>query len=307
MWRPATRPRRLVSTVSILVDLSAQVPALPVRAGDVLATRSSSAVGGGRNMAAAAARLGVPTVVMGRHGTGPLGDAVRAALRADGITLAAPPDPAGDTGWCVVLVEPDGERTFVTAPGVEATLDAADLTRIPVAAHDAVLVSGYDLAYPGSGPALAGWVTSLPAGPLVVVDPGPLLEQVPPKRWAAVLGRTDVVTANEREADLLDAAGLLNPTRHRVLVRRRGADGAQVIVGADMTVVPAVPVTPVDLTGAGDAHVGAMIAGLVGGLDLAGAVALANRAAALAITRRGPATGPTRAELDAYPASSAAS
>jgi sugar/nucleoside kinase (ribokinase family) len=53
----------------------------------------------------------------------------------------------------------------------------------------------------------------------------------------------------------------------------------------------------VDTTGAGDAHAGALLAGLAEGLDLPAAVRRANAAAALAVTRLGSATGPTRGEL----------
>ena len=53
----------------------------------------------------------------------------------------------------------------------------------------------------------------------------------------------------------------------------------------------------VDTTGAGDAHTGVLLAGLVTGAGVEAALWTANRAAALAVTRVGPATAPTRAEL----------
>jgi len=58
-------------------------------------------------------------------------------------------------------------------------------------------------------------------------------------------------------------------------------------------------VEAVDTTGAGDAHCGVLAAELLRGADLATAAARANAAAAIAVTRRGPATAPTRAEVDA--------
>ena len=59
-------------------------------------------------------------------------------------------------------------------------------------------------------------------------------------------------------------------------------------------------VTAVDTTGAGDAHSGAFLAALAEGLPLLDAAAWANAAAAFAVTRPGPATSPTRTELDAW-------
>jgi sugar/nucleoside kinase (ribokinase family) len=64
--------------------------------------------------------------------------------------------------------------------------------------------------------------------------------------------------------------------------------------------VRAPAVTAVDSTGAGDAHSGAFLAALADGLPPLDAAARANAAAAFAVTRPGPATSPTRAELDAW-------
>ena len=57
-------------------------------------------------------------------------------------------------------------------------------------------------------------------------------------------------------------------------------------------------VTAVDTNGAGDAHVGAFIAGLAAGLTPSAAALRANAAAALAVTRRGPTTAPGQVEVD---------
>ena len=64
--------------------------------------------------------------------------------------------------------------------------------------------------------------------------------------------------------------------------------------------IPAPTVRAVDTTGAGDAHAGVFLAALADGLAPADAARRANAAAALAVTRPGPATSPTRAELNAW-------
>ena len=75
-------------------------------------------------MVAAAARQGLECLWVGRHGSGSYGELVRAALAGEGIEVELRPsaDDAGDTGVCFVLLEPDGERTFVTCAGVDAEL-----------------------------------------------------------------------------------------------------------------------------------------------------------------------------------------
>lgn len=192
---------------SILVDVTVDVPRLPERGGDVLATGTRTTPGGGFNLAVAVARQGVRCLYAAPHGTGPYGDLIRDALAAAGVLVTAKRRADGDSGFTVTLVEPDGERTFVTMPGVEAALESDDLAGLSPADRDIVSVSGYDLAYPGSGPVLAGWLDTLPDGVRVALDPGPLIMEIPANRLSRVLGRIAILTLNQREARLLSGAG----------------------------------------------------------------------------------------------------
>jgi ribokinase len=291
--------RRLVSHGSILVDLAIELPHLPVRGGDVLAERGGSNAGGGFNVLSAAVRLGLPGVYAGPHGRGPFGDIVRSALSAEGIACLQPPNPKLDTGYCVVLVE-GGERTFVTVMGADAVVDGEALRTISYREGDAVYVSGYDLAYPNAGAAVGEHVAGLAAGILVAFDPGPLAAEIPAARLAPVLQRADLVSLNIREAGLLGGAeAVLSRLRpSAAIIQRAGAAGATILrVGVASVPVPAEASRVVDSTGAGDVHVGAMLAGLARGLDLPEATLLANRAAAYAVAHRGPAAGPTETQL----------
>ena len=147
------RDGRLIGVGSVVVDVLATVPDLPPRGGDVWASRMRMAAGGGFHALAAAARQGVDVVYAGAHGTGPFGDLARAALRTEGIAVRLPPRPDADTGVVIVMVDGEGERTFVSGRGAETTLGPADLADLTPAAGDVVLVSGY-----GLDDALADWV-----------------------------------------------------------------------------------------------------------------------------------------------------
>jgi ribokinase len=294
-------PDTVWSLGSILVDVTVDVPALPERGGDVLATGTRTTPGGGFNVAAAVARQGVRCVYAAPHGTGPYGDLIRDALAREGVAASAKRRATGDSGFCVTLVEPDAERTFVTMAGVEAALSAEDLAAIDPAPGDLVSVSGYDLAYPGSGPVLAAWLRGLPDGVRVVLDPGPLVAEIPAGRLG--LDRLAVLTLNRREARLLSgrpsASGpeLLEALRlpSALVVIREGADGCVAAggpLGARVLSVPAPRVEAVDTTGAGDAHTGVLLAGLARGLEVEVALRMATQAAAVAVTRIGPATTP---------------
>ena len=115
-------PPRLFTVGSIVADIRLEAPHLPVRGGDVIASSARISAGGGFNILCAAARQGLRCVFAGRHGAGPYGERIRAELLREGVSVVHERAPEGDSGFCIVLVEPDGERTFVTSPGVEARL-----------------------------------------------------------------------------------------------------------------------------------------------------------------------------------------
>ncbi|RFB78675.1 PfkB family carbohydrate kinase [Methylovirgula sp. 4M-Z18] len=305
-------PTRLLSVGSILADIRIDVPGLPPRGGDVLGSQSTMSAGGGFNILAAAARNGLRTAFAGQHGNGPYGARIRSELQSEGIDILMPPSEAGDSGFCVVLVEPDGERTFVTSPGVEARPGTIPLADLKLGSADALFASGYDLCYPELGPAIAGWLPTLPASVTVMIDPGPLVADIPSHVMAAALARADIVSLNRREAALFSGADDIAAAAKRI--RDRLSDGALVILrdgaagclllGADIAEpglqVSAPAVHMVDATGAGDAHTGVFLASLAAGFPVAEAARRANAAAAIAVTRKGPATAPCAEELSAF-------
>ena len=311
-----------------IVDVVMRVPALPERGGDVLATRGVITAGGGFNVMAAAARQGMPVLYAGGHGTGPWGDLVRSTLAAEGIEVLREPDPTRDTGFDVALVEPDGERSFVTHLGAEALREPGSWGAVPVRDGDFIYVSGYGLVPAESGPILGEWAARLPDGAALFLDPGPLVAQIPGEVLGPVLDRCDWLSCNAREAlalageagdvaeadvatgeavaadePRLNAAARVlrkRAARASVLVRD-GAAGCWLAPSASVvTHIRAPEVAAVDTTGAGDAHSGVFLAGLAEGASSARAARRANAAAAISVTRPGPATSPTRAELDAW-------
>ena len=113
------------------------------------------------------------------------------------------------------------------------------------------------------------------------------------------VGRAGCFLATRLPAGL--AIGLQAPDA--APLKGAGATGDAGLVRAAKTApvqIPAPAVHAVDTTGAGDAHAGVFLAALADGLPATDAARRANAAAALAVTRPGPATSPTRTELDAW-------
>lgn len=302
---------RLLHTGNAVIDVVLEVPDLPERGGDVLARRTWTTPGGGFNVMAAAARQGAAVGYAGAHGTGPFGDRARAGLEAEGVTILRPPRGGLDTGFVTCLIDAEGERTFITSPGAEATLSPDDLGHLAPSPEDVVYISGYSLMYSANRAAISGWLPDIDPAVVVVFDPGPLVDQIPAQAMDLMFARTDWWSCNRREAASLsgrddpgEAARVLTErlTRGSVVVRI-GADGCVLSrPGSASTLrhVLGYPVDAVDLNGAGDAHTGTFVAALLRNLDPVTAARHANAAAALATTVRGPATAPDADTLAAF-------
>ncbi len=298
---------RLVVLDSVLIDVTLRVDALPQRGGDVRSRASLVTPGGGFNVLAAAARQGMATAYGGRLGHGVFAELARAALADEGVAVAANDGGADDLGVCVVIIDGDGERTFVTAPGAELGLRRDSLGALEVRSGDYLYLSGYNLAHPELASVIVPWFESIPADVVVAFDPGARVLDGEPSALSAVLARTDWLLASTSECRALtgtdDAVRAATELRRRVrrgVVVHDGSSGCLVAADDGVERVAAFPVTVVDTNGAGDAHNGVFLAEVARGAPALEAARRANAAAAMAIGSLGPATAPTRASLDAF-------
>jgi ribokinase len=256
---------------SVNLDLVARVVRLPAGGDTVSATGYARVPGGkGANQALAARRLGADATLVAAVGTDDAAGEALALLAADGVDLAAVRRVDGPTGVALITVDDSGENTIVVVPGANArlTVDPAEL-----AGADAVVCQ---LEVPMDTVAAAAAAT--PDGALFCLNPAPAAP-VP----AAVLDRADLVVANRAEYAAvpdLDRAALVAVTA--------GADGAVLRAGGrEVARARSVPVTAADGTGAGDAFTGALVVGLLSGLDRDAALRRACRAGAAAASRPG--------------------
>ena len=306
---------RVIHTGQALVDVVVEVPDLPARGQNVMASSVADYAGGAVTVLVAAARFDADCVHAGAHGTGPHGDLVRAALTAEGIDLSAQPVADSDTGICVVMVEPSAERTFVTTLGAERQITVESLATSEPVAGDLVCVTGFSLALQSTRDPLLAWLPTLDPDVLVVLDPGAAFAGLPADVRAAMLEVTDVWSSNAEEAeDLLAAVGGTAPDDlaalttaiapllrgNAVAIVRDGPEGCAVHVAGATTDVPGYPQTPVDTNGAGDTHTGALLAEVAAGTPWVEGCRRANAAAAIKVTRRGPESAPTADEVDEF-------
>ncbi len=300
---------RLVLVDSVVIDVVLNVEDLPERGSDTYVESSTSYAGGGFNVMAAASRLGLPSVYAGVVGLGPFASIAQEAMREEEIVMAIAPVTGLDTGFVVAMVEPDGERTFLTSNGAESTLTTSQLDGVDVRSGDTVYFSGYVLLHPSNAAAILARVQRLPDDALLVFDPSPLVASIDARLFDVVLERVDWLSCNAREA--LAMTGVSDHRDAALALRQRLARGGVIVrCGRHGCVVAApdgqfddvagFPVEAVDSNGAGDTHVGAFVAMLSLGRSALDAARWANAAAAFSVTKRGPATGPLLHELEAF-------
>ena len=309
MSGPQATNRRLIHTAQALVDAVAEVPTLPRRGGNVMATDFRRYAASAVNILLAASRQGAHCVHAGAIGTGPNGDLIRTTLGEAGVEVAGHPVPDKDTGICFVMLEPGAERTFVTTLGAERDLSVEQLQASDPRPGDVICVSGYSLGIESTRTPLLTWLSMLPEGVAVVLDPGAIFEDLHADLQETMLQLTSVWTGNLEESaaltgidDMAEAAtavaAILPPGA--VAIVRDGENGCAVHAHGQTTVVPGYPQTPVDTNGAGDSHTGALLASRISGDSWVEACRHANAAAAIKVTRKGPDTAPAAAEVDDF-------
>jgi ribokinase len=266
---------------SVNLDLVAALARLPDPGETLTATGLTRVPGGkGANQALAAHRLGLPVRLIAAVGTDPEADTALELLRREGVGLDRLQRVTEPTGLALIAVDTEGETTIVVVPGANAALrvDAED-----VAGADAVLTV---LEVPEQAVIAA----AQHATGLFVLNVSPARPVSPD-----VLRRADLVVVNRAEYAAL-------PEQHaaRALAVTDGPRGAVLLRDSQQVATAAPPpVTAVDGTAAGDAFIGAAVAGLLRGLPDAEWLIRACAAGALAAARPGAQPSlPTAAEID---------
>lgn len=254
------------------------------------------------NTGAALAKLNVPVAVVGRVGKDALGELVAEETARWAQALYISQDEERPTSSVIAMVHPDGERTFLYAPGACAHFGAEDVNLERLVAEGVrALHLGYALLLPAlDGPPMVKLLDrARDLGLLVSLD----VVWNPAANWGKllpVLPCVDLFCPNFQEAqaitgtsDPADAAkALLKAGVRQVVVIKLGKDGCYVQpVGMNGKYFPGHSVKAVDTTGAGDAFIAGMLASWYRGLDWISAAQLANVVGALAVTGLGAAEG----------------
>jgi ribokinase len=288
---------RVVCVGDVMLDVVATTAVPLARGSDAPARVRTHGGGSAANVAAWLGSCGVPVLLVARVGDDTAGRAQVAELEAGGVDVRAAVDPVLATGTCVVVVEPDGERTFLPDRGASEALCEADLPRDVFRAGDHLHLSGYALLHGGPGPAMAraALARAHAAGMSTSVDPASSapLRRLGAEQFLGAVAGAGLLVPNADEAAVL--TGEEDPERAAGALARRlggevavtlGANGALWSDGEAVVCSQAVPVRG-DSTGAGDAWAAGWLGARLGGAGVAEALRAAGALGALAVALAG--------------------
>ena len=255
--------------------------------------------GSAANQAAWLASFGVNVDFVARVGSADV-QSEAARLEAMGVTPWLVGDPRRETGRLIALIDPSGERSFLTDRGANEGLQAGDIPDELIAGAAMIHLSGYSFFAPGPCAAVLDVMRRAGDKP-ISVDPASaeFLREVGPEQFLSLTRDAAILFPNAEEAAVL--AGSDDPETqcarlaalYRLVVIKRGAEGCEAAQGSRRWRVAARPVEAIDTTGAGDAFVAAFLAARLAGTDVQPALERAAAAGATASTTVGGRPIPT--------------
>lgn len=283
-------PSRAQLSVVAFGELAAHVfgafPSRPPASDTLRLGRVHLTLGGGSALVCQQlARLGHPVALQAMAGDDEVGTWLVSEVKARGVRCETPLRIGIRTGRTLVLHDTSGHHDIVHEPsdGTPGLLVA----KVPDVWPDGVPYA-YCPGFPGFEPVLEALAR---ASAPIAVDLGyrPWLAD-PASYRASVLARAPYC-----HVCLLSGDGLARDQQARMMreasgagaslvVLTLGADGSLILVGGEVVHVDAVPCSPVNTLGAGDALAAGLLAGLVEGREPAEALALGNATAAAVIS-----------------------
>ncbi|ARU01992.1 adenosine kinase [Yoonia vestfoldensis] len=255
--------------------------------------------GSAANTIAGIAHLGGRTAYVGKVKDDQLGAIFAHDLRAQGAdytTRMAPKTEVAETGRCIVIVTPDGERSMNTYLGVTEFLSPDDIDEAQMAEAGWIYLEGYRFDGPDSHAAFAKAIAACKGagGRVSITLSDPFCIARHRDAFAAMLrDHVDLLFCNRAEM-----LSMYQTSDFEVALAQAAADvetvactdsgnGVHILSAGARWHVPAVPTDIVDATGAGDLFAAGFLWGLTEGFDLESCGKMGNLAASEVISHIG--------------------
>ncbi len=281
--------KRILVIGSTVVDMIINVDKLPTTKADIHISGQYASMGGcAYNVSDTIRNFGTPNTLFSPVGSGIYGDFVRNGLRKKGLISPIPPVDM-DNGCCYCFVEESGERTFVSYHGAEYLIQYEWLKDVDADDIHSVYICGLEIEET-TGENIVKWLEENPQLP-VFFAPGPRIMKIRPELLDRLYKLRPVMHLNDdeileytQETDVTEAAKKMNALTDNTVIVTLGNKGAMWYSRDESGWVEAEKVDHVvDTIGAGDSHVGAVMACLHGGMTMEEAIRTANKVAAAVV------------------------
>lgn len=278
-----------------IIDKMMWVDRLPRSGDDVSCTRTKEVVGGcAFNVASTLRNLHVPHDLCVPVGKGYHADVIRRVLSEKGYPLLIE-DGRMDNGYCITLVEREGERSFITVQGAECDFQEEWFRNLDISSYDMIYVAGYQ-TLGKSGDIITRWLLrSMAEKTTLFLAPGSVINDIPPEVMDRFFSLSPVIHLNEKELQeytgeerLEDGLAALYEKSGNTIIVTLGKKGSAMYEEGRLTIVPTAPVPVVDTVGAGDSHIAAIMGFLAKGEPLGKTVEKANQVSGITVQVSGP-------------------
>ena len=247
-----------------IVDIIMKIPKLPKSGEDVLCTERKLTVGGcAYNVANILRGFNVDHDLFVPIGSGMYADIIRKRLSEDGYDVLIS-DSEMDNGYCLCLVEDDGERTFITVKGIEGLHKKEWFNSLNMSEYENIYVAGYQVCE-DKDDIIANWLIEQ-KDKNIFFAPGPVINDIDKNTMKKIFSTNPILHLNEKEAldftkkDNVEESilSLYELTKNIVFVTV-GERGTVFYDGQEIVNIKGETVNVVDTIGAGDSHIGAII------------------------------------------------
>ncbi len=257
--------KKILVIGSTVVDIIINVDFLPGTGQDVNIISQEMSLGGcAYNVSDTIRHFNIPYILFSPIGTGMYGDFVRKELKARNIFTPVP-TPDMDNGCCYCFVEPSGERTFISNHGAEYLIHKEWLETIDMSQIEAIYICGLEIE-DATGSEIVEFLEKHNNIPIFFA-PGPRINSISTELLDRIFKLSPILHLNDDEAyqftkkdNLIEAVKLLNKLTDNIIIVTCGSNGAYYYKNEKLNHIDAVKVEQIDTIGAGDAHIGSIIA-----------------------------------------------
>lgn len=285
--------KKILILGSAVIDVIIDIERLPKAGEDITGLQKGMVVGGcAFNVSKILDELHVDHDLCVPVGKGLYANKIRRTLQAAGHDVMIQ-DDRSDNGYCLSLVEANGERTFITIDGIETKWLDEWLENIDAASYDYIYASGYGFQDGNnSGDVIMNFLRRKRKDCRLILDPGPRLLG---KRFEnELLKMGTILELNEAEAKAMtnnvnvnEAAANLHEITGQPVIVTLGKRGTLCVDKDGAFIVPTKTVKAIDTIGAGDSHTAGFLAALSQGKSLHDACGEANRVASVVVQHIG--------------------